>query len=174
MLVVSRPLAEPDAIVSLASHEWERLPETARLGGRYPAARILLTLPAPVSEFNCHDCGGRADRLQRMGVERSRIDILPLIDSGTYGEARACLAFATQMRIHRLLIVTSPYHTRRALAIFRKVFADTAVEVGIQPASVTSQADPNRWWRTPYDRWYVRYEWLAVVFYTFRYGITPL
>jgi hypothetical protein len=30
MLVVTRPLADVDAIISLASHEWERLPLAAR------------------------------------------------------------------------------------------------------------------------------------------------
>ena len=42
-LVVSEPLASPDAIVSLASHEWERLPAAAALARQYPEALVVLT-----------------------------------------------------------------------------------------------------------------------------------
>ena len=57
------------------------------------------------------------------------------------------------------------HHTRRSLATFRAVFADTPVTIGIVPASATSPAQPKAWWEVPYDRAYVRYEWAAVVYY---------
>jgi uncharacterized SAM-binding protein YcdF (DUF218 family) len=171
LLVVSQPLPHPDAIISLASHEWERLPETAALAARYPDARVLLTLPQRISQLNCHDCGGRVARLARMGVGADRIEILPLSAPGTYGEALACRTFAMQTHLRALLVVTSPYHTRRALATFNDVLDDAGVQVGIQAASATSPADPARWWRAPYDRWYVAYEWLAMIYYATRYGV---
>jgi uncharacterized SAM-binding protein YcdF (DUF218 family) len=172
-LVVEQAITRPDAIVSLASHEWERLPEVARLARQYPDSRVVLTLPPVVSEFNCHDCSHRAARLGRMGIEADRIDMLPIRAPGTHGEALATLSFARQARIRKLLVVTSPYHTRRSLATFRRVFAGSHIELGIRPATSTSAADPSRWWRTPYDRWYVRYEWLATVYYAVRYGVSP-
>ena len=49
-LVVEEPLASPDAIISLASHEWERLPETIRLAHRHPGAQVLLTLPPEIND----------------------------------------------------------------------------------------------------------------------------
>ena len=172
-LVVAKPLADPDAIVSLASHEWERLPETARLARQYPDARVLLTLPRPVSEYNCHDCAGRVGRLVHMGVPAARIVILPLARSNTRGEASAALDFARTEGLRRLLVVTSPYHTRRSLVTFRQVMEGSGIEVGVTPAAATSPADPARWWRTPYDRWYVRYEWMALTYYLVRYGVDP-
>ena len=68
LLVVSRPLPHPDAVISLSSHEWERLPATARLASDNPAAIVVLTLPQPATVYNCHDCAGRVGRLQRLGV----------------------------------------------------------------------------------------------------------
>jgi uncharacterized SAM-binding protein YcdF (DUF218 family) len=172
-LVITHAPSRPDAIVSLASHEWERLPLTAQLAGEHPDALVLLTLPQPPTAFNCHDCAGRLGRLRHMGVNSSRVRLLPLTSGGTHGEALATYAFAKQVRIRRLVIVTSPYHTRRALATFRARFADTDVEVGVRPATATSPADPSRWWRAPYDRWYVRYEWTAMIYYAVRYGVYP-
>ena len=173
-LVVTRTLSRPDAVVSLASHEWERLPMTARVAAENPTALVLLTLPQPPTPLNCHDCANRVDRLRHLGVAPSRVRIVPLTAGGTYGEAAAAFTFARQTRIRRLVVVTSPYHTRRALATFRDRFAGAGIEVGVQPASATSPSDPARWWRTPYDRWYVRYEWAALVYYTVRFGVSPL
>jgi uncharacterized SAM-binding protein YcdF (DUF218 family) len=173
-LIVTQSLPRPDAIVSLASHEWERLPLAAQLAAQNPDALVLLTLPQPQTAFNCHDCANRVDRLRHLGVDPSRVRILPLTAGGTRAEALAAYAFARQARMQRVVVVTSPYHTRRALAIFRKLFAERGIEVGIEPASATSPADPTRWWRSPYDRWYVRYEWLALMYYSVRYGIDPL
>ena len=173
-LVISQPVDNPDAIVSLASHEWERLPETIALAMRYPEARILLTRPATVTELNCHDCANRVHLLVRAGVARRRIVVLAITGSGTYGEAETCRRYwATPAGagIRRLLVVTSPYHTRRSLAVFDAAFRDTGVQVGIQPATATSPARPRRWWRSPYDRWYLRHEWAAVAYYGVRYGV---
>ena len=173
ILVVSRPLAMPDAIVTLASHEWERLPHAARLAAKYPAATVLLTLPPEPTMHNCNDCANRADRLTRAGVEAARIQVVPITLSGTYGEAVAILGYARSAAIRRLAIVTSPYHTRRSLATFRKVFAASGVdvEIGIEPASASSPARPSRWWWYGYDRAYVAYEWAALVYYAARYGV---
>ena len=174
VLVVSRPLSSPDLVVSLASHEWERLPETARLARQYPKALVALTLPAEVNEYNCHDCSQRAAYLISQGVDERRIQVLPIPSPGTYGEAEAVRTFAARQPIRQLLVVTSPYHTRRALATFDTVFRGTGVEVGIDPASATSPARPDAWWQSPYDRWYVRYEWAAILYYEVRHGVNAL
>jgi uncharacterized SAM-binding protein YcdF (DUF218 family) len=109
--------------------------------------------------------------LRKLGVDPARIRILPLVASGTYGEALATLAFARHNRIRHLLVVTSPYHTRRSLAAFRSVFEGTGVQVGIVPALRTSPAQPDRWWLAGYDRAYVGYEWAAIVYYALRYAV---
>jgi uncharacterized SAM-binding protein YcdF (DUF218 family) len=170
LLVVSHAVREPDAIISLSSHEWERLPVTARLASGNASAAVLLTLPQPATVDNCHDCAGRVRRLERLGVPSHRVRVLPLSAPGTYGEALAARDWARQAHIRRLLIVTTPYHTRRSRATFEAVFEGTGIEIGIEPAS-TSPARPDRWWATPYDRAYVVYEWTAIVYYGIRYGV---
>lgn len=170
LLIVSDSLPHPDAIISLASHEWERLPATARLATANASAVVLLTLPQPVTVDNCHDCAGRVRRLERLGVPSHRVRVLPLTAPGTYGEALAARDWTRQSHVRRLLIVTTPYHTRRSMATFESVFEGSGVEIGIEPAS-TSPAKPDRWWADPYDRWYVAYESAAIVYYAIKYRV---
>lgn len=170
-LVIHRSVLHPQAILSLGSHEWERLPLAARLAADHPDALVLLTEPQTVSRFNCHECAHRVERLRTMGVAEGRVRMLPITGSGTHGEAHAALAFARDAGIERLVIVTSPYHTRRSLAVFRTVFAGSGVEIGIEPAGVEPPIQPSLWWLAPYDRAYVPYEWAAIVYYWWEYGV---
>ena len=172
-LVRSRPLTHPDAILVLASHEWERIPEAAERARQTPSATLLLSVPPVVTEHNCHRCAERDEWLEALGVGAERVVFLPQRAGNTRDEARSALAFCRQKGIRRLLVVTSPYHTRRALATFDHVFDGSGVQVGVEPATAHSPARPGRWWGTPYDRWYVRYEWSAIAFYAVRYGIMP-
>ena len=170
-LVVSRPLDAPDAIVSLASHEWERLPAARELAQVHPRALVILTLPQTVTKYTCHDCGGRVAWLERQGLGGDRIRVVGLQAPGTRGEAAAVAEFADKQGLRRLLVVTSPYHARRALAVFRSAVKGKNIEVGVQPVTSTSPAKPGRWWAGSYDRWYVSYEWAATLYYALRFGI---
>ena len=170
-LVVSAAVQSPDVIVSLASHEWERLPAAANVAQRYPHALVVLTLPPTVNGFNCHDCAHRADHLVKAGVARDRIRIVLLTQGGTYGEAVATRDFIAARHLESVLVVTSPYHTRRSLATFRTVLATAGVALGVVPATATSPARPEWWWAASYDRAYVRYEWAAVLYYWLRHGV---
>jgi uncharacterized SAM-binding protein YcdF (DUF218 family) len=171
LLVVERSVGTPDAIVSLASHEWERLPEAASLAARYPDALVVLTYPRDVTDKNCHDCAHRAEWLAAAGVSPERIRVLPLTAGGTYGEATAFRTFASSRRVTKVLVVTSPYHARRALNVFRTVLSGLRLDVGVQPALLHSAIHPNVWWFYGYDRWYVAYEWAASAYYVLRYDV---
>jgi uncharacterized SAM-binding protein YcdF (DUF218 family) len=174
MLVVSHPLAAPDAIVSLASHEWERLPAVTKAAADYPTATIFLTVPSQVTVHTCHRCGERAGELVAAGIRSDRIQIVPLQAPGTYGEALGTLEAARRAGVRQLLIVTSPYHTRRSLAVFRSVFSGSGIDIGVRPASASSPAAPGWWWLHGYDWAYVAYEWAATIHYAIKYGVSPL
>ena len=174
VLIVSEAIDEPDAILSLASHEWDRLPVAAELARTFGTAKVILTEPRQVSLYNCHDCARRVDHLRALGVEEGRVHVLKLKSDGTHGEALAVLEFVRTDHVRRLLVVTSPYHTRRALAVFREVLAGSGVTVGVIPASANAMATPATWWWHADDRSYVPYEWAAIVYYALRYGVWSL
>jgi uncharacterized SAM-binding protein YcdF (DUF218 family) len=169
-LIVTREIDDPDAIIMLASHEWERLPAAAALARRYPRAIVLLTVPRLATVYNCHRCADRVDWLEEEGVDSERVRLMNTTQSSTYGEALAARTHAWREPFARLLVVTSPYHTRRALATFRTVFEGTGVEIGVIPAAPAA-GRPGLWWLHRYDRWYVRYEWAAMVVYRLRHGV---
>jgi uncharacterized SAM-binding protein YcdF (DUF218 family) len=173
-LVMSEHVGEPDAIVVLASHEWERLPVAADIARQYPAARVVLTQPAEVTEHNCFDCSTRVNRLTAAGVNRDRVTVLPQGVTNTYDEAKAAAAFVGREHVDRVVVVTSPYHGRRALATFRHLFKSAGVEAHVGLASPSSHADPRRWWLRSYDREYVAYEWAGIVYYAIRFGVPPV
>jgi uncharacterized SAM-binding protein YcdF (DUF218 family) len=171
-LVVTAPIDNPDAIVMLASHEWERLPAAAARARRHPHAVVLLTVPPAPSYWNCFRCSERLEWLSREGVDPARVYELRGT-ANTYGEARAVAAHLEARGLRRLLVVTSPYHARRALMTFRAVLGDAGVRVGLEPAADTSNATPRMWWRYDTDRAYVAYEWAALALYGARYGVPP-
>jgi uncharacterized SAM-binding protein YcdF (DUF218 family) len=168
-LVVAHDAGPPDAILMLASKEWERLPAAAALARRSPDAVVLLTVPRVVTISNCHRCDERIDLLEAEGVPRARIRALPSAGN-TYEEAMAARAHAAGEPFTSLAVVTSPYHTRRALATFRRVFEGSGIAISAVPA-IPAQGTPSRWWTTSYDRHYVRYEWAALMMYWHRYDI---
>jgi uncharacterized SAM-binding protein YcdF (DUF218 family) len=168
-LVVGEDVGRPDAIIMLASHEWERLPAAAALARQHPDAVVLLTVPRVVTISNCHRCDERIDLLEAEGVPRQRIRALPSAGN-TYEEAVAARAHAASEPFTSLAVVTSPYHTRRTLATFRRVFDGSGIAVSSVPAS-PARGTPSRWWTTPYDRHYVRYEWAAILKYWWEYGV---
>jgi uncharacterized SAM-binding protein YcdF (DUF218 family) len=170
-LVVSRDVGPPDAIVMLASHEWERLPAAAALARRYRDAVVLLTVPLQINEYNCNRCGERVTWLGAEGVPEARVRVLRRHVQNTHDEAIATLEYEHDHPFRSLVVVTTPYHSRRALATFEHVFAGTPVAVGVFPASATSQAVPGHWLWHKFDRAYVAYEWAAILDYRVRYGV---
>jgi uncharacterized SAM-binding protein YcdF (DUF218 family) len=169
-LVIEESIAAPDAIVALGSHEWERLPLAAEEARKHPASIVVLTQPKVVTNYNCHDCNNRVALLESLGVNANRIRLVQLTLAGTYGEAVASRDLLREVGVRRVLVVTSPYHTRRTRAVFRDVLGP-GITVGVEPATRTSPAHPATWWAAPYDRWYVAYEWAAIMYYAARYRI---
>ena len=64
LLVVERPVPQPDAIVMLASHESERIPAVGQLARQVPSSVILLTVPKTITEYNCTQCPLRVEWLR--------------------------------------------------------------------------------------------------------------
>jgi uncharacterized SAM-binding protein YcdF (DUF218 family) len=171
-LVVSDRVDAADVVVSLASHEWERLPAAAAIAQRFPASLLLLTMPTHPTETNCYRCDERLEELEAAGIARTRVRLLPTTAGNTYQEAEATLHYLAGGRDRgTVVVVTSPYHTRRARATFTHVLRTRHVDVRVVAA--VSDADPRAWFRRADDRNYVAYEWTGLLYYAFRYGVPP-
>ena len=88
--------------------------------------------------------------LIKHGVPQDAIVQLPGVMTGTDSEAKAVAAYVDAGHTHSVLLVTSPYHTRRSYETFRKALSGRYVELGITSTPVgKSSPPPGTWWLRP-------------------------
>jgi uncharacterized SAM-binding protein YcdF (DUF218 family) len=144
--VVDDPPAQSDAIVVLGDDNYagDRAFHAAELyrSGIAPAVVAsgrMLRPAASVADLIEHD-------LQSFGVPASSIVKFSHRAANTQEEAEALSGLIASRGWKRVLLVTSNYHTRRALFIFERLMpAGVSVRVS---AARDSEFDPERWWTT--------------------------
>lgn len=169
-LVREWPLDQPEAILVLGSHEAERLPYAARLAARWPGARLLLTEPVVATPYNCQDCAQRVSQLERLGVVRTRVAVMTPRVRNTRDELQVALAWSRRHGLVRVVVVTSPYHTRRVQG-WLSVLA-WPHPVGVRACEVEGGL-ARVWWSRDYDRRYTVYEVAAMAANSWRDGVNP-
>lgn len=81
--------------------------------------------------------------LQRKGVPHEHIRVIGTGSRSTFEEALA-VREAIAGKPLRVMVVTSPYHVRRAGMIFRKILGDVPVELRV--VGDTYEEFPEHWW----------------------------
>ncbi|HYG81627.1 MAG TPA: YdcF family protein [Pyrinomonadaceae bacterium] len=166
LLVVRAELARADALIVLSGGSFyeERARHAAELFAEGRAPLVVLTddgLRGPWSdelERNPTYAELEAEELARAGVPRESVSVVPELVSSTYDEAVRVRDYARARGLRSVLVVTSPYHSRRALWVWRLVFRGSGIEVGLDPATEGAQSPPAAtWW------WHLR-GWRAVAF----------
>jgi uncharacterized SAM-binding protein YcdF (DUF218 family) len=85
-----------------------------------------------------------AERARREGVPAEAIRIL--LSTSTWEDAGAAAALAARRNVHSVLVVTSWYHSRRALCVMQRRFAGSGVAV-YHDSAPNSQYGADSWWR---------------------------
>lgn len=177
-LIVSAELTHADAMVVLSGSTLyqERTELAAELFREGRASRIVLTndnQPAGWSEElqrNPLFIEREAAALRRAGVPEDGIEMLPQVVSSTHDEALLLREYAATHGLHSLLIVTSAYHSRRALWTFRKVFEGSGVQLGLTFVPPGEQApQPATWWLHLRGWREVAGEYPKLIYYWFAY-----
>jgi uncharacterized SAM-binding protein YcdF (DUF218 family) len=172
-LVREDPLAASDAIFVLAGGTVDRWLEGVELYRERHAPLIVLS-PGRLdqAEMDVRAKGIRwpsdaelaRDAILQLGVPSDVVQIMPGNLDNTAQEAEAFHRFVNQTGWRRVIVVTSPYHTRRTRFAFRREFAGSPVELVIR-ASRFDESDPPRWWRHRGDIRFVTSELQKVVLY---------
>jgi len=180
-LIVSEPLAGADALVVMAggaSAYGERLHHAAGLIRSGRGARVLLTDDGQRGYWsrelqrNPTSVERASSVLERAGVPRDKIDILPGIVRGTIDEARAVKGYASTHGLRSLVVVTSPYHSRRALWTLRHELRGNGVIVGSDPVPMSPTAPrPADWWIRRSGWQTVAAEFVKLPYYWLVYGL---
>jgi uncharacterized SAM-binding protein YcdF (DUF218 family) len=176
-LVIEKPLAEADVIfvMSGGATYLERTQKAAELYKNGIAPRILLTndgMPAgwsPTEQRNPKFVELARKSLIEQGVAPEAIEILPETAEGTIYEAQILRRKLQETNWKRILIVTSAYHTRRALWTFERVLSgsdDLKIEIGIESAPIGQQTPkPLYWWLSPFGWSLVAGEYVKSFYY---------
>jgi uncharacterized SAM-binding protein YcdF (DUF218 family) len=177
-LVVEAPLDHADALVVLGGSATykERTALAARLFKEGRAPLIILTDDGQKSGWSNAEQRNplfveraRAE-LVRLGVPETAIFILPGTVGSTQEEAEALRGFAFARGLKSLLVVTSAYHSRRALRTMREQLSDRGVTVGLMAVPPGEQTPrPWLWWLTLRGWPMVAGEYVKIAYYKINY-----
>ena len=173
-LVVSAPLVSADAIVVLSgsSAYVERTQKAAQLYREGRAPLVLLTDDhqrggwSSAEQRNPFFVERATDELIKAGVPQDRIRIVPGVAETTHDEALILKEYVVNGGFRSVLVVTSSYHSRRALRTVQQAFANTGTTVGLEPATTSV---PLLWWLRPQGWRTVGVEFVKLVYYWFKY-----
>jgi uncharacterized SAM-binding protein YcdF (DUF218 family) len=178
VLIVKAEMPSADAIVVLSGSSTyiERANWAAKLYREGRSPLIILTDDGLIGGWdnredrNPHYYEMTARRLQQQGVPADRIQLAPGIALGTYEESVMVRDYASARNLKRLLIVTSGYHSRRALWSMRRACEGSGIQVGMDSAPPGWQTpSPWSWWSRRWGWKVVAGEYLKMVYYWTKY-----
>jgi len=108
--------------------------------------------------------------LKSQGVPGERIvELRP--DGGvqhTFDEAEVLRSYCREHSLHKIIIVTSDLHSRRARFIFRKVLSGLPVKIMLAPTPDVKYGAAN-WWRSEDGVIGCQNEYVKLIYYHLRY-----
>ncbi len=175
-LIVEKPLKNADAIFVLAGADAyvERTEVAAKFFREKIAPKIFLSNDGLKGGWNQKEQRNpyfaelARWELIRQGVPEDAIEILPTVVAGTNDEANLLVKISNERQLKSLLLVTSAYHSRRALRTFERKFAkeDLRVEIGMEYAQPGAQTlKPSSWWLSPIGWKTVSSEYVKTFYY---------
>jgi len=179
-LVIEDTLQPARAIVVLSGIVPYRAMEAAQIyrQGWAPEVWLFHDDPRGIDEvftsLGIHHIGEEEyDRqvLERLGVPKPAIRTLETPTTNTVSQVKLLANELGRLRAERLILVTSPVHTRRVKAIWRKV-------VGSRPQAIvrydhSEPTDAEHWWRATDDVQDVAHEILALINASLGFVVQP-
>lgn len=125
-LVVNQP-RKSDVIVVVAGETDRRPARGLELLDQGYASRLILDVPAEAKIYRWSQLEIARKYIDEL-PQASSITVCPIYGFSTKAEAHDVARCLQGFSVHRILLVTSDYHTRRALSIFNRVLpADYSV-----------------------------------------------
>ena len=160
ILVIDAPQPS-DLILVLAGETDHRPAHALELLRQGLGKRVLIDVPADVKIYDTLQLHVAENYVQSL-PESASVRICPIVGLSTREETRDVQNCLTPEDGSRILIVTSDFHTRRALSIFRHQLRDKAFSVA---ASHEPTEFGTRWWT--HRQWAKTFlgEWTKVVWW---------
>jgi len=152
-----------DAVLVMAGDPgYERTTTAARLVTEGRARLLVVTGGEPGPGDSAESL---RDWARRKGVRDEQIR-MEQVSAGTRSSMLAVQRILEAEGVRTVVLVTSPYHQRRAHAAAKKAFG-SSVRILNHPAR-SSAWSPHRWWATAYSRRIVVSEYLKLAYYAGR------
>ena len=148
-LAVSDPLGKTDVIVAVSGDEGPRTETAVRLW-KDGYAPLLLFSGASLDPNSVSSAEIMKREAVHLGVPEDRILVEPAATT-TDENARLVAQLMTSRGLHTAILVTSPYHQRRAAILFEREFGQAALSFRNHPADDPNW-DPNLWWTSDPSR----------------------
>ena len=161
MLVVDSPQSS-DVILVLAGETDHRPMRAIQLLDQGYARRIVLDVPADAKDFGFFEIE-LAQRYVAKFPEAAAISICPIVGLSTKDEshdAEKCLEKESGIRI---LLVTSEFHTRRALRVFQHEMHGKTFSIA---AARDEKEFGERWWQHRQWSKTFAYEWMRWIWWS--------
>lgn len=162
--LVVNDLQKADVIVVLAGETDRRPARGVQVLSQNYAPKMLLDVPVNRSVYDRTAIDIATTYVQSL-PERQSIQICPVVGLSTKAEAQDVVRCLDHSGVHRILLVTSDYHTRRARSIFQHELR--GFRIFVTPAHDPEQFGAS-WWtnrqwaKMNFDEW-TRLVWWELV-----------
>jgi uncharacterized SAM-binding protein YcdF (DUF218 family) len=176
-LVVEQTLKKADVILCLSGAPIERGLATADLFAKGLASKIIITRgPQPDGLKHLEKMGINYQEprdlllniLRRHGAPDNSFILDDRIVTSTFSEATLVKGTIDKEHYKSIIIVTSPFHTRRAWLTFREVLENSKVDLMVY-GSPYSDFSPEDWWKSRKYTKKVIIEYQKLLYYTLKY-----
>ena len=143
MLAVEDPLVKSDVIVAVSGDTGPRTATAVRLW-KDGFAPLLMFSGASLDPDSVSSAELMKREAMKLGVPENAIIVEPL-SATTEENAKRTAELMSERGLHTAILVTSPYHQRRAALLFSHAFEPAGLVFRNHPAD-DPDWDPDRWW----------------------------
>lgn len=164
-LIVADPLQPVEAVAVLSGGTPDRIVSAATYFRSQKADILIITntgariptVPQSVAEM-------AVSAAKEEGIPTGKIVVTEGKAASTADEADAVRQVLIDRKKVSVLVVTDPYHTRRARMIFRREFRGTGITVIVRPVSGSFYRS-DRWWSTAEGRQQTLQEYFKILMF---------
>jgi uncharacterized SAM-binding protein YcdF (DUF218 family) len=167
-LVVDEGLEPADAVVVLSGDGGRERLDTAIALVRQGLVEWIIVLTVTPPAF--YDEATALRRYaRRFGIDPGRMIVAGEVHS-TLDDARVAARVMRERGWERAIVVTTPYHTRRARWVFHRAWRPLGLSAVLHPAS-NRTFDSRRWWEDERSTEAVALEYIKLVLYAARFTV---
>lgn len=162
-LVINKP-QPADAIVVLAGETDRRPARALELLSQHYAPKIILDVPSNARIYNRSIPELAAEYVEHL-PQKDAVSLCSIFGLSTKAEAHDVESCLQRSNVHTILLVTSDFHTRRALSIFTHELPSYRFSVA---AAYDPQQFGTKWWqhrqwaKQNFDEWFRLAWWEGV------------